>query len=258
MNFKHFIRNQIPRFVVIKLPSLKKNRVIFWGHLGLGDQISSATIIEYLLTKNSSIVIPTKERNCNFMRATFGTWEGVVIEEIDNNPLFEELEILRLKLKYWYPIKIVGHGLLYKMNLDTDGLSLNAKFNFLAGVQYKNLTSLRFRSTCEKLPQAQIPITDYVFVDDHPLTEREIPDIYLQENIKQGIEVLKNDIAIPLFSLVNIMDNAKEAHFIASAPLCFALTIGIKSQKKFYYRTTNQGLVASEAYPDWVDIDLRK
>ena len=246
-----------PKFIALKvIPSPKKHAIIFWGHLGLGDAISSSCIIEDLLHKYRIVVIPSKKRNFDFLVATYGTWNGVVIVRISDDPFWENLEILKLKLRFRSPIKVVGHHLLQK-NWNQEEISLNEQFNLIAGISPKQLTSTRFRKTCEMISQVAVPSKRFIFVDHHPGTDREIPSEFLKDASKRGLEIFSNDISIPLYRLLDVLDKAEEIHVIASAPLCFALTTVAKSPKKFYYRTKGQGPVVSEAYPDWIDIDLR-
>jgi len=247
----------LPKWIALNaIPSSKGHGVILWGHLGLGDLISNASIIEHLLTENPIIVIPTKERNHDFLSATYGSWDGIFLAKISDDPSRENREVLKIKIKNRYPIEVIGHHFLTN-DWDQQPISLNEQFQQLAGISSSNLKSSRFRRTCKKASQVDVPHEPYIFVDDHPGTEREIPQSILNEATNRGLRIIRNDLSVALYSLVDILDNAEEIHVVASAPLCLALTVGSESKKKFYYRTKGQGQVASNAYPDWVDIDLR-
>ena len=247
----------LPKWVALNaIPSSRDHGVICWGHLGLGDLISNASVIEHLLTWNRIVVLPIKERNFDFFRATYGSWDGIVLAKISNEPALENREILKIKLKTGYRVEIIGHHLLTN-DWDLQPISLNEQFQCLAGIPTSDLKSIRFRRSCEKLPQVDVPGEPYIFVDDHPGTPREVPQMFLKEAIERGLRVVRNDLSVPLYSLLDVLDNAEEIHMVASAPLCFALTVGAESKRKIYYRTKDQGPVASTAYPDWVDIDLR-
>ena len=249
--------NDLPRQIALyAIPSTKGKGVIFWGHLGLGDVISNASIIEHLLINNRIVVIPAKKRNLDFLSSTYGSWDGVFIAKINDNSRWESLEILKLKLKFRFPIMVVGHDSL-PADWDLQLISLNEQFQQLSGIPTTNLESERLRRTCKNIFQVDVPKERYIFVDDHPGTEREIPQSILQEATQRGLKIVRNDVSVPLYRLLDILDNAEEIHVVASAPLCFALTASAASQKKFYYRTKGQGPVASAAYPDWVDVDLR-
>jgi len=261
MNLKRFLARKLlidlPKQIAIyTFASSKRSGVIFWGHLGLGDLISNAAIIEHLLSKYRLVVIPTKERNYDFLFSTYGSWNGIVISKIRNDPKWENWDVLKIKFKFRYPIQVVGHHFLPK-DWDLEQVSLNEQFQRLAGIPDAKLQSARFRGTCSNLTQVDIPKGRYIFVDDHPGTEREIPQIFLREAIESGVRIIRNDISVPLYSMLDTLDKAEEIHMVASAPLCFALTAGAESPKKYYYRTKGQGLVASAAYPDWIDVDLR-
>ncbi len=247
----------VPKFILTwsLIPS-KNNGVIFWGHLGLGDAISQACIIEKLLLDNRVVVVPSKTRNYDFLKSTYGTWDGVILEKVNDNPWWENLEILKLKLKHRFQVKVVGHHLL-DSNWAEQEISLNEQFNRIAGIPPKKLKSTKLRDTCELNTQAQPPKQKYIFVDHHPGTDREIPTKILKDAMNRGFEILENDTSIPLYRLIKILDNAHEIHVVASAPLCLALTTDAKCKKKYYYRTKGQGPVSSAAYPDWIDIDLR-
>jgi hypothetical protein len=237
-------------------PFTKENGIILWGHLGLGDIISNASIIEHLLTQYLTVVIPAKKRNFDFLLTTYGSWKGVLIAKFSDDPKWEILEVLKLRIKFRYPIKIVGHQFL-PIDWDQQPISLNEQFQQLAGIPTSNLSSVRFRETCKKIPQIDIPKVQYIFVDDHPGTEREIPKTILTEASERGFKIVRNDMSVPLYRMLDVLDNAEEIHVVASAPLCFALTTAAAARKKVYYRTKGQGPVASAAYPDWIDVDLR-
>ena len=251
-----FLRD-LPKLIALHgIPFQKKQGIIFWGHSGLGDAISSACIIEQLLVENRVVVIPSQERYLDFIISTYGSWEGVIVAKISNNPFWENLEILILRLRFRFAIKVVGHHLLQE-NWDEQDISLNEQFNLIAGIPPKQLVSARFRNTCQLISQVAPPMGKYIFVDHHPGTDREIPKTILKDALNRGLEIFRNDINVPLYRFLDVLDNAEEIHVVASAPLCFALTAGVKSQKKFYYRTKGKGLVSSISYPDWTDVDLR-
>jgi hypothetical protein len=256
-NSQKFLIVDAPKFIVLRvsIPS-KNNGVIFWGHLGLGDAISQACIIEKLLLDNRVVVVPSKTRNYDFLKSTYGTWDGVILEKVNDNPRWENLEILKLKLKHRFRVKVVGHHLL-ESNWAEQEISLNEQFNRIAGIPPKKLKSTKLRETCEIYSQAHPPKQKYIFVDHYPGTDREIPSKILEDATNSGFEILMNDTSIPLYRLIKILDNALEIHVVASAPLCLALTTDSKCEKKYYYRTKGQGPVSSAAYPDWIDIDLR-
>ena len=247
----------IIKIIMVRLLPSRSGGVIFWGHLGLGDQISNAVIIETLLEKHEFVVLPTKQRNIPFIEATFGKWNGILVVPIKDTPKNESIEILKIKLKFMFPIQIIGHHLLTFADKLLGEVSLNEKFNHLAGIPREKLVSERLRESCLAWPQEKIPPKPYAFIDHHPNTSREISSDYIYNIKNRGLEVILNNTDMPLFALIDILDKASELHLVASAPLCLALTSGVKCERKYYHRTEGQATISGLAYKDWIEIDAR-
>jgi hypothetical protein len=247
----------IIKIITVRLLPSRSGGVIFWGHLGLGDQISNAVIIEALLEKHKFVVLPTKQRNVPFIEATFGKWNGILVAPIIDNPKYETIEILKIKLKFMFPVQIIGHHLLALADKLLGDVNLNEKFNYLAGIPREKLVSERLRESCLAWPQEEIPLKPYAFIDHHPNTSREISFDYICAIENRGLDVILNCTNVPLFALVDVLDKASEVHLVASAPLCLALTTGAKCERKYYYRTEGQATISGLAYKDWIEIDAR-
>ena len=232
--------------------------IIFWGHLGLGDQISAARAIEMFIDKGLVVVIPTFKKNLDFISSTYGAWDRVVVAEISNNAQFETAEVLRLKKEYGFRIVVAGHSFLGLVDRIHGGICLNEKLNFCAGLGPGELVSTRMRESLSLLDQLPVPQNPYAFIDHHPGTDRELPYQVLDGLKSRGLEVINNPRNVPLSSLLNLIDGADELHFVASAPLCLALTVDAKPKLKYYYRTKGQESLKSVSYRGWLEVDLRE
>jgi hypothetical protein len=257
-----YLKNQIKQitkeFLMAKFNSgCDKRGIIFWGHLGLGDQISAARAIEMFLDKGFVVVIPTKSNNLDFISSTYGTWNRVIVAEISSNAENEVDEILRLKREYNFRIVVAGHSFLKLLERSRDDVCLNEKLNFCAGLELGQLVSAKMRESLSRLDQFPVPQKPYAFIDHHPGTDREIPPKILDGLKSRGLVLITNPRQVPLSSLLNLLDNADELHFVASAPLCLALTLNAKPKLKYYYRTNGQGSLKSISYKDWLEVDLR-
>ena len=235
----------------------RKQGIIFWGHLGLGDQISAARAIEKFVDSGFDVIIPTKSKNLDFVSSTYGKWERVIVAEISNDAGLEASEILRLKSQYNFRIVVAGHSFLGLIDRSHEDICLNEKLNFWAGMGSGQLVSDKMRESLSLLDQFPVPQEPYAFIDHHPGTHREIPSKILEGLKSRGLVVVSNPRNSPLSSLMNLMDNADELHLVASAPLCLALTVDAKSKLKYYYRTNGQGSLKSISYKDWLEVDLR-
>jgi hypothetical protein len=180
-----------------------------------------------------------------------------VVVPIKDGEKYMHYEILKIKLKYMFHILVIGHHLLSIADHYLGEVNLNEKFNFLAGIPREKLVSQRIREACIAWPQEKIPPRPYAFVDHHPNTSREILDYYIFDVKNRGLEVILNDTSTPLYAFIDVLDEASEIHCVASAPLCLALTVNVKCNNKYYYRTEGQGTIRGVAYNDWTEIDLR-
>jgi hypothetical protein len=236
---------------------VNRKSVILWSHLGLGDQISSASLIENLTKRIETLIIPTKKRNLDFIFSTFGNWEGVQIEEVDDDSLCESREIQRLVRKHQCRVLVFGHHTLPIACLQLGEVCLNDLLSYSKKIPSGPLVSSKLRDSLNKCHQATPPSKPFAFVDHHPGTSRAIPNRFLDEIRDRGLEVYSNPQHIPLYALLRILDEAEELHLVASAPLCLALTIDARAKKRVYYRTLNQGTITSPSYPNWFEVDLR-
>lgn len=257
-NLSNQVKPMVKEFLMTKLNlRCNKNGIIFWGHLGLGDQISAARAIEMFVDQGLVVVIPTKTKNMEFISSIYGKWNCVIVAEISNNAAHEVSEILRLKTKYNFRIVVAGHSFLKFLEKNYQDLCLNEKLNFFAGLELGQLISIKMRESLAVLDQFPVPKQPYAFLDHHPGTDREIPLKIIDHLKSRGLEVIANPRNVPLSNLLNLLDNASELHLVASAPLCLALTVNAKSKLKYYYRTNGQGSLKSISYRGWHEIDLR-
>ena len=63
-----------------------RKQFIFWGHLGLGDQICSAKLLEHWSDLGCEVHVPCKRRNLDNLEQMFAYLEGVSFHPISDNP----------------------------------------------------------------------------------------------------------------------------------------------------------------------------
>jgi hypothetical protein len=260
MNFisYDYLRRMFTDFFISKFNfGLDKNGIIYWGHLGLGDQISSARAIEAYINAGLNVVIPTKRKNLEFISSAYGSWSGVIVAEISDYDQDEIKEIKRLKREFNFRVLVVGHSLLRIVDRIEGDISLNEKLNYCAGLRRGRLISSKLRNSLISLDQYPVPPRPYAFIDHHPGTERELPQQILDTLISRNVAIIDNPRNVCMSRLIDLLDNAEELHLVASAPLCLALTVNAKSPTKYYYRTNGQHSLKSDSYKDWLEVDLR-
>lgn len=241
------------RQVKKNLRALEGGRVLFWSHLGLGDQISASPIVEQLLNRNIEVVWPAKPRNLNFLNHAFNDWVGLSFVGL-NERLREDILIRKTAFDTKSRVVSLGHGQLSSMRTLFPEFSLNSIFNLFIGVDPLTLVSRRLRESLLKLDQEDPPLEPYAFLDHHPGTAREIPSHVLSGIKERGIRLIENPRELPLYSMVRLLDSAQELHLVNSAPLCLALTTDAKASMRIHYDT--HGDPVSKSYQRWKTIEL--
>lgn len=226
------------------------NRLLLWTHLGLGDQISMARVLEERCDANDVVFLPAKKRNEKHVREIFSYIGNLQVLPVPNSSRLERLAVSALSMALRARLEEVGHSKLPSIRKNFPGLHLNSQFNVAAGLDPADLVSHRLHNHLLSLWQAPPPDFDYAFVDHHRFTDREIPTKELEEIEKRGLRVVENDHSLPLQCQLEIMKRAKELHMVASAPLCLALTTGIRNKSNIYWDSLGEEHTKS-SYPGW-------
>jgi len=230
------------------------NRVVLWTHLGLGDQISAARILESYLDSGTQVFWPVKKRNLSFMKAAFGSLEGLELVEIEDSPESMRSTVKGISISSRAKIVIAGHHTLNPLRQSFPNLPFNSLFNLSVGMSPGDLVApnLRFRLSSQE--QSVSPSVPFAFVDHHPGTPREIPASALASIESKGLLVVHNPRATELSSIVPLLDDAEELHLVASAPLCLALAIDSKAKSRTHYDSLDDPIPA--AYARWSSVKI--
>lgn len=225
------------------------SRVVLWTHLGLGDQVSAAQIVQSYLAAGTQVLWPVKKKNFNFMSEVYGAVPGIELHVISDSQS-DEIAAIRLISKLSRAeVVVAGHNTFQPLRLAFPELSINSMFNLSVGLDSKNLVSPYFRNLLAALEPATVPSVPFAFVDHHPGTSREIPDSVLRGLQTRGLEVVLNPREIPLSRALDYLDKAEELHLVPSAPLCLALTVDAKAKVRIHYDSIGDPL--SSVYPRW-------
>ena len=228
--------------------------VVFWTHLGLGDQISASCLIESWLSAGCQLHLPVKPRNFDFLNAAYGNLEGLSLHIInDENP--EKLEVADLAKKLVVSEVVeIGHSHLPIAKILFPEVFLNGVFNIIGGLTPDRLVSQRLRGALVSSEQNPVPEHPFAFVDHHPGTIREIPSNVLESVRDRGLRIFENPRDVPLQSLLAVMDSADELHMVPSAPLCMAMTVDAQSKQRFHY--DHMGDSIEKNYRRWTSSPL--
>jgi hypothetical protein len=233
------------------------DRVILFGHSGLGDQISLATSFEAWADTGHQVLIPTKPKNLDRVSTLFSYLDNVVVLPLESDdPLNEESNVLRLSESLNVPVIDAGRSVYSWATECFPGLGVNGCLSAAALVQHRGLVSSRFRQNL--LNQAQEPPPDrpYAFVDHHPGTPREIPESLLLGIESRELELVFNPRSAPLEQTALLMEMSQELHLVSSAPLCLALTANLGRGKRFRYRELDRDPLKLDYPHDWNELSL--
>ena len=244
--------NQIKR----NLDRRDQSRVVLWSHLGLGEPISAARIVNAYLDSGTEVLWPVKNRNLKFMKAAFGNLQGLSLIGIPDFPKNEESIVTEISRLEKAPVIVAGHGALGPLRRAFPELPLNSLFNLSVGIPAKDLLSQDLRERLEEHTQAEVPDGPFAFIDHHPGTPREIPADKLAEIERRGLHVVQNPLGVELARIVSLLDAAEELHLVASAPLCLALTIDAKAKLRTHYDSLGDPI--ANGYERWSSVKIFK
>jgi hypothetical protein len=232
----------------------EQGRVLLWTHLGLGDQISAARIVESYLASGTEVIWPVKTRNIDFMKIAYGRLPGLELIEVPDFNKHEWSLVRRISKANRVKIVVAGHSLLRPLSEAFPELPLNSLFNLSVGIHPMDLVSPDLRERLGTSQQAPIPSVPFAFVDHHPGTPREIPLEVLSGVSSRGLLIFNNPRFLNLTKVVSLMDAADELHLVASAPLCLALTIGARAKVKVHYDSLGDPIANS--YEGWSSVPI--
>jgi hypothetical protein len=243
---------------IFRFHFLKKKRFIFWGHLGLGDQLMMAKVYEFWNEQGSSLVIPAKKQNIQKLRQVFRYLPDIEFCEVSNDPLEEAKEVHELSKQMNLKILSSGRSRFLTLQRLYPGLGLNQILALGSLVYIPTFYSQRFRSYYLKDREPETPFDGYVFFDRKVGTPYEVASEIMESNSNKRLFIIENDIRIPFEKLGKIMDSAEELHLVGSAPLCLALILGTETKLNLHYVNEPQQWMKGDAPSDrWKTFDLK-
>jgi hypothetical protein len=243
---------EFAKLVIRNSLNIRRDEFLLWTHLGLGDQISVIPSIYFLLGRNKTIHIPVKSQNFKTIRTLFQNESNVILVEVPNDNKHEAIAIRDYANLNKIKIVTAGHGLLRGLQFLFPLLGLNGLLNKACMTKKIDLRSTEVLKSLKNFEQLKVPDAPYVLVDHHPGTWREIPNGVL-DNIKEKYQVVENPRDTPLFSIVSLIQEATEIHFVTSAPLCLALVTRQNPKNCFAYCAPP---LLRNDYPGWVEVRL--
>jgi hypothetical protein len=224
-----------------------KEGFIFWGHLGLGDQICAAKLLEHWNDLGYEVQVPCRKGNLNNLNQMFSYLENVFFHAISDDPEREALEVEELALQL--DLKVVNAGreahTFIKTLYPREGL--NVALMICAGFKTTGLATDRFRRHVLLLPQIKPPSIPYIFLNR--MTSEGLFEIDIAQNDRLVVEENKERT---LFEHAQILDNASELHSIGSAFMCLSMVIGSKSPVKKFYR--DDELLSDDPEKNWEQV----
>ena len=205
--------------------------ILFYGFLGLGDQIVCNGIVHWLLEKHGpKIFVTSKERNYENVAFMYKDHPDIIPVKIPSDPAVEGAEVDKVatlmgltRVNTW----ISGNGIYADNNWEYEfyahrGLSYDVKYDYC-----------KLPIVDEEKILRECPINtdkDYAFMYDDP--ERGFTYPFHTE-----LPVIKNQTNLNIFEMMPIMAKAKELHMMAGGLICVADLMGLPlpHQTAYFY-----------------------
>ncbi len=236
--------------------ALDRSRAIYFGHLGLGDQISAALAIEAWASRVPSLMVPVKPRNLRNVEQFLAYIPNVEVVSLpSDNPAEEVIRVQQMAARSGAGLIQAGRSTYGCIAHAFPEYGINRRLLLCGLVSRSSAVSARFRSHVLSLSEFTSPLEEeYVFVDHHPGTEREIP--MQQLSSWPDSSRVMNPSEVPLYSLATVMEHAAELHLVSSAPLCLALTADLGQGRRVRYRVGNHAPLRLDYPLSWEEIAL--
>jgi len=235
-------------------------RVLLWGHLGLGDQISMASTYEEWARLSEEVFVPSKPRNVAELKSIFSYIPNLSILELDgNDPFVERENVAAMAARTGAEVVDGGRQLYGLLSRLFPRLGINRVLSLCLG---SNPTSLASESLSLHLGSHQevpIPQEPFALIDHHPdVPSRRIPAEMLSRIARRFDTVVHNPREASMTDLYGLMASASELHLIASAPLCLALATGLGAERKVAYIPNRKKLIKNDYFQKWEERSLGK
>jgi hypothetical protein len=211
-------------------------------HTGYGDMIVCLPMFEEMIKAGATIhvfspghAIPLLKRMCKREEVNF-----LAIEEVLGDGVGDVEPLLNRAYKFAKrnnkPILFLGQDLWWLHSKIRPDLDLGSFFYRIGRIP---LSVHRNFSAGEALRvgnlQFETPNESYALIDHFPGTVREISEDVFREISDRGLTIVNNPRNVGYESLVDLIENASELHFVNSSMLCFSLLLEPKASTKIAY-----------------------
>ena len=210
----------------------RKREFIFWGHLGLGDQICYATLYEYWADSSHTIHIPCKESYFTTLKQIYSYIPNLVFHPISNSSLKERREVEKIRKSKNLPLIVSGHETMQVMRMLFPKDGGQKSLIRTAGLRVKTLYSYRFRKHVLVLPQVNPPPHPYAFVNCR--TSQGSIMLPVKAPWNKHLPIVEECAETPVYSYAELLDNAHEIRSVGSVFMCLAIVMGAKAPSKYF------------------------
>lgn len=236
---------------------LDASRVVLWGHLGLGDQISTFSAVQTWAARGHEVILPCKSKNAEMLSSIYGGLSGVRLHALGADDSRSEREqICQLSRNTRSVTMEAGHALLPLLLWLFPEMGLNGVLALAAFSDPSQLQSPELRRRISLLPQIDPPAEEFAFVDHHPGTSREVPQLVLRSIQERGLLTVPNPRDVTMWSTLGLLDSAAEIHLVSSAPLCLALAANARSPLRIRYREAGARGLMRDYDSTWLEVAL--
>lgn len=222
-------------------------RMIFHGHLGLGDQICYATLYERWNDLGLEILIPCHPHYQETLKKMYAYLSNIHFYGLPKGSHASMAGAIAKKYRDW-PIIVSGYETQAFITHIYPKGGLGKKLILSVGYLAPTLYSDRFRSHIFTLPQLDRPEKKYAFVNRRSSEGlRKMPNKGFWDD---SLPTLEETIEYPIFSYGKIMDEAHELRSAGSAFLCFAIVLGARSRYKYF--VSNYSLLTDDTNNEWI------
>lgn len=239
--------------------AIEAQRVVMFGHLGLGDQISLAPTLEFWATRIPHLIMPVKAKNKPILDKAYsyiGNLELVLVDIDDQRP--EHAYVRQIATDFNATILDSGRDMYEWAKKAFPEFGINRCLSAAALNLRGEMTTSSMRKTfLWNAGEFETSQTKYAFIDHHEGTDREIPYVHLRKIQSRGLELVFNNMELPFQEMVNKMSNADELHLVSSAPLCVALACDLGGTR-YRYRVNDEHPLKLDYPASWNEYRLSK
>jgi len=246
LGLRFYLRN------LIYLKLLGRKEFLFWGHLGLGDQICYAKLYETWSDLEYRVHVPCHKRYLETLRVLYAYLPNIFFYPIDVEEYLSEKVLVReLKNELDLPLIISGHRTLHIMQFlfPEDGCQTNLIRT--AGLKVKNLFSTRFRNHLLAM-NTLLPTPDIEFAFLNRRYSGGVVNLPAMPPWDASIFVIEERSGFELYRYAKIIDEACELRSCGSAFFCLAVVMGSRATSKFYFGDND--LKSDNPDGEWIQI----